>query len=684
MSTYVKADAAAEAEAAIPPGEAAGNWLANAARVLALALMLALPFVGGFMFERHVLGTALWALLCALVVCLACALGSERVREGLGRAGWPLAGFVAWLIISTFGSVYLHASLMSILHLGSYVALIAVFASLFADERWRRWAWVAIALAAAIEGTIGLRDWTQTVIFQGDPSWRIFGTMYNPNVLAGYLLIGIPAAAVVFAMAWRDAHEHPERPRLALIGAGFALLITGAALMLTGSRAGLLGAMLGAGVFVVAAPTRIRGRWLAIGALLLIVLAVVAPPVRSRIVAATTESHSAMFRWHTWLGTADMIDARPVLGFGPGTWEHAHPQFARVGFTRMAHQTPLQIAAEAGIPALLLVLGGVVMIASRLIAALRSEGLRPYECAAGLTALAAVGLHNLADYTWYIPAVGLTLAAVIGLAVAAARQDAPAPAKRWPCWVGAAVMLLAVLVTGWGFRAQWLHAQGEEMLARGRYQTAAIALRRAAELDPLDAGILRDLAHSVAVSPFDGPARAIEVRLRAAELDPLHAGNYLTLAQLYAGIGDLQAGIEAARRAVELHPNFPRAYVVLAHLQAMAGRDDEAMRTWHALEELHRSPVGQYQAIDQPTDISWAYAWFALGHEAEEQKRTDEAASYYRRAAELTQAFAASRRHHEEILRELGTWNEGEVMEAEQLQRMAERRLEQLEEDEQQ
>ncbi|MFP4249738.1 MAG: O-antigen ligase family protein [Armatimonadota bacterium] len=657
-----------------------GDWLANAARVLALALVLALPFAGGYMFDHHVLGTALWALVCALLAAAACALGSERVREGLGRAAWPLAGFIAWLVIAAFGSVYLHASLRSLVQIGSYVALIAVFASLFSDERWRRWAWVAIATAGAIEGIIGLRDWTQTVIFQGDASWRIFGTMYNPNVLASYLLMTIAAAAVVLAMAWRNTQEQPDRPRLALIGAGFAVLIGCAALLLTASRAGLLGAMFGAVVFAIAAPTRIRARWLVIAALGLIVLMVLAPPLRNRIVSATTQSHSAVFRWYTWVGTAEMVQARPVLGFGPGTWEHAHPQFARVGFTRMAHQTPLQVAAEAGLPALLLVLGGVTLIGRRLVRGLRAEGLPSLECAAGLAALAAIGMHNLADYTWYVPAVGLTLAAVAGLALAAARNDAPPPAGRRPCRVGVVLLIVATAAAGWGLRAQMLQAEGQAMLSRGRYQTAAAPLRRAAGLDPLDAGILDDLAQAVSASPLDGPQRAVPIRLQAAALNPLDAGNYLALAQLYATLGEEQSAIAAARRAVEVHPNFARAYVVLAQLQEAIGAEDEALETWRALEDVYESPVGQYQAIEDPVDISWAYAWYALGREAERQGDDDDAAQYYRRAAELTERFARSRRNNEEILREIGSWDEAEVVEAERLERQAERRLERMKE----
>ncbi|MFW6156586.1 MAG: tetratricopeptide repeat protein, partial [Armatimonadota bacterium] len=307
-------------------------------------------------------------------------------------------------------------------------------------------------------------------------------------------------------------------------------------------------------------------------------------------------------------------------------------------------------------------------------------GLPSLECAAGLAALAAIGMHNLADYTWYVPAVGLTLAAVAGLALAAARTDAPPPAGRRPCRVGVVLLIVATAAAGWGLRAQMLQAEGQAMLSRGRYQTAAAPLRHAAGLDPLDAGILDDLAQAVSASPLDGPQRAVPIRLQAAALNPLDAGNYLALAQLYATLGEEQSAIAAARRAVEVHPNFARAYVVLAQLQEAIGAEDEALETWRALEDVYESPVGQYQAIEDPVDISWAYAWYALGREAERQGDDDDAAQYYRRAAELTERFARSRRNNEEILREIGSWDEAEVVEAERLERQAERRLERMKE----
>ncbi len=625
------------------------------ARVGAMSLVVALPLFAGYMFTDRVLWAGVPALACSLLACVASALGAREVRRGLGAATCPLAGLLAWSLVATVHSVYLHASLVALASLAACVALLAVFASVFRDERWRRWAWITIAGAGAVEGILGLRDWTQTVIFQGDPSWRIFGTMFNPNVLAGYLLAAIPAAVVTLAIAWRrTASEGEDRPRLALIAAGFAVLIPCAALLLTGSRAGLLGAILGAGVIVLAMPTRVPRRWLVAGAVALVALMVLAPPVRNRLLSASTQSHSAIFRWYTWQGAAHMIAARPLLGFGPGSFEHAYPRFALVGFTRMAHQTPLQIAAEAGLPALLLMAAGVAMIGGILVRGLRAGGLGALEAAAGLGALAAVGLQNLADYTWYVPAVGMTLSATVGLALAAARDaeggDESTKRRPWLSWAACAGLALVVIIgCGIGLRAQTLAGRGRALIAQGRYSMAAGWLRQAAGIDPLDAETWEDLGQASAGSGPGGVERALQARLRAAEVNPLSAGNYLALSALYDALDQPDSALAAAERAIEVQPNWPRAYVVLALL-----------------------PVGRYEAIDEVTDYSYAYAWLALGAEAEASGDAEAAADYYERAVALAGEFARLHRGREEMRRALGTWDEAEVVEAERLRDQAE------------
>jgi tetratricopeptide (TPR) repeat protein len=416
----------------------------------------------------------------------------------------------------------------------------------------------------------------------------------------------------------------------------------------------------------------------------LVALMALAPPVRDRIVSAATQSHSALFRWYTWRGTARMIAARPLLGFGPGSFELAYPQYAEVGFTRMAHQTPLQLAAEAGLPAVILMTLAVALLARMLVRGARAGGPTAIEATAGVGALTALGVQNLADYTWYIPAVGITLSAVTGLALAAVRaaedEAHPAPAARGPGWyrTGIALTLGVLIACAVGLRAQMLAARGRAELARGRYATAAGWLRQAAEIDPLDAEILADLAQATAAAGPGGVQRAVELRLRVAELNPLQAGNYLALALLYQAADRDASALAAARRAVEVAPNWPVAWAALGRLQEALGRHEEALETWRALDRIAQSPVGRYQAVLEPTDIAFAWAWLALGKQAEAEGEHEVAAGYYKRAAELAETFASIQRSREEGMRALGTWDEAETVEAEKLRDEARAGLERV------
>jgi tetratricopeptide (TPR) repeat protein len=660
-----------------------GDGLVVSARAAGLALVLALPWFAGYMFIDRICWATLAVMVIALLVCAAVLLGAREVQRGLGGIGWLLGGFLAWNALAVARSVYLHAGLVTLGLFAGIVVAPALFASLFRDRRWRWGGWAAVAVAGALEGVIGLRDWTQTVIFGGDVGWRIFGTMFNPNVLAGYLLATIPAGLVALVLAGRSSGRD-DRPRLGLIGAGFALLVMGAALLLTGSRAGLIGAVLGAATMLVTTPIRVNRRTLVGVAVALVALMALAPPVRDRIVSAATQSHSALFRWYTWRGTARMIAARPLLGFGPGSFELAYPQYAEVGFTRMAHQTPLQLAAEAGLPAVILMTLAVALLARMLVRGARAGGPTAIEATAGVGALTALGVQNLADYTWYIPAVGITLSAVTGLALAAVRaaedEAHPAPAARGPGWyrTGIALTLGVLIACAVGLRAQMLAARGRAELARGRYATAAGWLRQAAEIDPLDAEILADLAQATAAAGPGGVQRAVELRLRVAELNPLQAGNYLALALLYQAADRDASALAAARRAVEVAPNWPVAWAALGRLQEALGRHEEALETWRALDRIAQSPVGRYQAVLEPTDIAFAWAWLALGKQAEAEGEHEVAAGYYKRAAELAETFASIQRSREEGMRALGTWDEAETVEAEKLRDEARAGLERV------
>lgn len=654
------------------------------ARLIAAALVVALPlFAGhlaGHLFDWEIITCALVVAACAVATCVGLLLTGRVPGPRLGAVEWLLMGFLAWLVVASIRSVYLHASLVAVLQMAGYVAFMALWSRLFGSERMRPWGWATVVVGGALAGFMGLRDWTHTVIFQGDTSWRAFGTFYNPNCLAGYSLVALAAAGVVLTRAWRSTTdpERPPRPRYELIFAGFALLLPACALLLTASRAGILGAGVGVLVLLAALPGRVPRRWLVAGVLGVVLLVGAVPPLRTRLLQAATQSHSAVFRWYTWQGTVRVIAARPLTGFGPGTFEHAYQPHALTGFTRMAHQTPLQVAAEAGLPAIVLLLAALALIGRELAGGCRRGGMRGVESAAGLAAMAALGLQNLADYTWYVPAVGLTLAAVLAMARAAARGEDPDQAEQptrsggAACWVGIGLAVLVATVCLVGLRAEDLAGRGKAALARGSFHVARGWLSQAVRVDPLDAETWGDLSQALAGSGSEGSLQAaVQARRRAIELCPMKSGHHLMLALLLDAAGDEEAAIEVARRSVELGRNHPRAYANLARLLAKAGREDEALEVYRRLEEVYRSPVGKYQALTQLSDYAYAEAWIALGREALTAGEAARAIRYFEDAVELTGRYAEELRAQEKLLRQIGGWDEMRVLEAERIQAVA-------------
>lgn len=108
-------------------------------------------------------------------------------------------------------------------------------------------------------------------------------------------------------------------------------------------------------------------------------------------------------------GTIDMIKARPVLGFGLGTWDKAYPEFSRFDnglYTNQAHSDWFQWPAEGGVFFL------VTMLAVAALAL--SLGLRHPWC----LGVFFVFIHGLIDYPMQqVPQFAALVFAMLALAV---------------------------------------------------------------------------------------------------------------------------------------------------------------------------------------------------------------------------------------------------------------------------
>ncbi len=544
------------------------------ARGILVILLAALPVVAGKLFAWQGMLVAL-AVFIAAFFSLMGLLGKPQ-RVGLRVVDYALIGMLVWVAVSMTRTVYLHASLLALMQLLSYFTAFWLARTLLGRRPWQQAAGGAILVGGVLAAVWGLNEYVRTTAISGQTTWRIYGPFFNPNLLAGYLLLALPVAVAV--VWWNRTQADFQDRSLLTIAAGFVIVLMSVALLLTGSKGGLLAAAVVIIVLAFTLPrpgTRLAGRVRRLAVIVLgavLVVALLAPPIRVRVLSAfTTQRRSAAFRYYTWKTTTQMIRQRPLLGFGPGSYEYVQPQFAIAGFTRTAHQTPLQIAAETGLPSLVLLLVALSAIVIELCS-------RINRAPPGQRLLAAAAL-----------------AAFIALAAEPAVKGLQIDA-RWP-QVGRVILMVILLAGCWllarGLHSQALAAQGEQLARQGIPSAAIARIKRAIALDPLDAKHYEALAtFLVGEMQLVGPGslqKAVGAQRRAIALVPTKPSLQRELAHLYALLGDLPAAVGAAQKAVQLYPNYTKGWLTLAELQATSGQPAAALASYRRVTELYLS-----------------------------------------------------------------------------------------------
>lgn len=265
-------------------------------------------------------------------------------------------------------------------------------------------------------------------------------TFINRNSYATYAGIGtLCALALIFAY-WR---RQQDRRRNALAHGSardseagdwktaflvLAVAVIAAALVLTGSRGGFyaLAATLGACVVLLAAARLVRG-WqlgglLAIGAAAAVLLLLsVGGGLAGRLETAAVSVESS--RGDIFRPTIAAIAARPLTGYGAGSFQGVFEavntgELYRQGYSiDKAHNTYLELALEAGIPAAAAMLASVLcFVGLCAVALLKRKAVR--FALAGTAASLMVGVHALVDFSLQMPAVAITYAAVLGVCAA--------------------------------------------------------------------------------------------------------------------------------------------------------------------------------------------------------------------------------------------------------------------------
>jgi putative inorganic carbon (HCO3(-)) transporter len=354
---------------------------------------------------------------------------------------WMLA-IVAIALVATGCSPVPVAAAKGLLKLFSYLGVYALMRQLLAQApAW--WDRLVAALLAGelVTGVVAIRqlygDTTELARWAdpnsvADGTIRVYGTLENPNLLAGYLLALLPLALVAL-LRWRQ----PARRLFALA----ALLIGLAALVLTYSRGAWMGLVAAGAVVGLLLALRRTASWpplwrrlaplllLLAGATLLTVVVVQVEPLRVRVLSllAGRGDSSNNFRINVWLAALDMIQARPWIGIGPGNdaFNLIYPLYQQPKFNALsAYSIPLELLVETGLPGLLAGIGLVVSTGCTALGQWRQRSAAALPALASLAIIAALMVQGLTDTIFFRPEVQLIgWFAVASVAAAASPQS---------------------------------------------------------------------------------------------------------------------------------------------------------------------------------------------------------------------------------------------------------------------
>jgi O-antigen ligase len=321
--------------------------------------------------------------------------GRPRARE-LGPLSWPLAAFLAWAGVSLLWSDGAREGAVS---LAAFYLPFGLLALMVARLPWlRRWLGALtvqlLAMAAAFAAIGGYqwitRDvfWNPRVIVSNAyaPFFRVNSVFWDPSIYGRFLAVAIVVALVV---ALYGARRDALAAAATIVALWLGLLLSFSQSSFVALVAGVLGA-------VVLAWERRAVIALAVAAVVLLAAGFVVPSVRAEILETpdrATGNRSTLLRE----GLRIAAD-HPVGGVGLGGFKSAYGE--RVGFRAAdparaaSHNTPVTVAAELGVPGILLfawMLGTALWLSFR-------RASRSFAGRASLSlglALLAIAVHSL-------------------------------------------------------------------------------------------------------------------------------------------------------------------------------------------------------------------------------------------------------------------------------------------------
>lgn len=373
----------------------------------------------------------LYVALGSLAVALfwQLAVRDDRRSRELGPVALPLAAFVAWTGLTLLWTGDLREGGIFV---GAFVlpfGLLAVgFARLPWRGRWLTWLWAGLVGTALAYAAIGSYQWVTRDIFWNPkvivgnayaPFFRVNSIFWDPSIYGRYLTVGILTALAGILLGgvrgWKLA--------------GLYAVVAGmwVGLVLSFSQSSFVALSVGVLVAALVAWGRVAVVVTAVVAVVLVIGVVASPQGRHRIEKGSRSGTNALTSDRAPLVSQGLRIAfsNPVGGVGVGGFKRAYAERTGLRGDRpkkaASHTTPVTVAAEEGLPGLILF---VWLGVAALLAPLRGLGrgfTSRVSFAVGLT-LVAIFVHSCFYNALFEDPMTWAMFGLVGLVVSVPRK----------------------------------------------------------------------------------------------------------------------------------------------------------------------------------------------------------------------------------------------------------------------
>lgn len=394
-----------------------------------------LVFLASTVMSSDVIGFI--ALITVFLTVVKILTKPDETLSCRGYELWLLAYFMI-VVISLAGSTLFHLSLKGFFKTFTYMAFYFSLMQYLKNNKSKiPYLLGAIGLCVSFEAVVGfLQNFSHVEEISGwqdvsglnpeEVMTRVYGTLkpFNPNLLGGYFVAGIPALYGLSAYFLAD-----RKYKLSVVGAVLALLST-LTLFLTGCRGSYIGMMvIFCSMFAVSAKYLWRNYKtiylsvvggvvaFATSAILLV------SSLRARVLSifAMRQDSSNSFRFNVYHSSVEMFKDNWLLGIGVGNqnFREIYGLYMKTGFDALsAYNIFLEIAVESGIFALIAFVGFLITLVKNSVQfILKSENTKTVILVAtAAISICAVCIHGFVDTVFFRPQIQFVFWTMVAIA----------------------------------------------------------------------------------------------------------------------------------------------------------------------------------------------------------------------------------------------------------------------------